>query len=857
MKWNPNSSAAANAVALLLLALGPSMAEAQAAAAWADSFVVLTPGPLYAKGGLYRAIAGKHYRDLWTTPIRVPVLDLSRFAGGLTPLQAHSGSQTKSIRFAGADGHEYQFRSVDKDPTASLAPELQGSAYARSLRDGVSASFPAAPVVASALLEAAGVLHARQTLAVMPDDPALGQFQAEFKGVLGMIEERADETRDDSLSSGPYSVISPTRLFKKLDASPDDRVDARTFLRARLMDILMGDRDRHRDQFRWAAFTRGRPTLWQPISRDHDEAFVQLDGLALDVARLYYPPLVTFEADYPKHYQLNWHAREVDRRFLVGLGRDTWDSVATALQKVLTDAVIEAAVRRMPPEMYPIGGQRLAGRLRSRRDRLVREALSYYTFLSHEVEIRATDAAEVAEITRVDKDHVDVSIRASGDPQPYFERRFDDRETREIRLKLWGGDDRVTVRGSATPGITLRVVGGAGDDVFADSSRAGGVKFYDDEGNNTLEANRRAAINKRPYKEWVGSDTNRYPPREWGTWWRPLPWLEANSDLGLFVGAGFLRTEYGFRRTPYTSQIRARLGYATGAQAIRADLEGEFHPENVSRYWRVQLLASGIEVIRYYGLGNDTENPGDSDFNRVSQQLYALEPALVVPIGRHIEVSVGPSARWSHTGENETRFIATLRDTLLGARDFGQLGGRVAVDLDTRDRPLNPTRGIHISAAARVHPALWDVPSTFGGGEAEAAAFLSASAPGKPTLSLRVGGQRVWGRFPFHESAFLGGHSSLPGYHSNRFAGDASLYGGVQLRFTVGRANLGLPGVWGLFGNADAGRVYVKGESPGGWHSDAGGGVWLAFLERRNTVSFGITSTGEGTLVQTGVAFGY
>lgn len=82
MKWNPNSSAAANAVALLLLALGSSVAEAQAAATWADSFVVLTPGPLYAKGGLYRAIAGKHYRDLWTTPIRVPVLDLSRFAGG-------------------------------------------------------------------------------------------------------------------------------------------------------------------------------------------------------------------------------------------------------------------------------------------------------------------------------------------------------------------------------------------------------------------------------------------------------------------------------------------------------------------------------------------------------------------------------------------------------------------------------------------------------------------------------------------------------------------------------------------------------------------------------------------------------
>jgi outer membrane protein assembly factor BamA len=228
-----------------------------------------------------------------------------------------------------------------------------------------------------------------------------------------------------------------------------------------------------------------------------------------------------------------------------------------------------------------------------------------------------------------------------------------------------------------------------------------------------------------------------------------------------------------------------------------------------------------------------------------------------MPIGRHVEVSAGLSARWSHTGDNEGRLIATLRDTLLGANDFGQLGGRVAADLDTRDRPVNPRRGIRLTAAGRVYPALWDVPGTFGAGEAEAAAFLSTPAPARATLALRVGGRKVWGTFPFHESAFLGGTSSLPGYHSNRFAGDASVYGGVQLRVTVGRTSLALPAIWGVFGNADAGRVYVNGRSPGGWHRGAGGGVWLAFLDRQNTVSFGITSTSEGTLAQTGVVFGY
>ena len=302
------------AVTLLLVwlgvsTLGISSLEAQAPGSapglptWADSFAILAPGPQYARGGLGASLAGRHYRTLWTTRIQVPVLDIHRFAGGLTPVSAHTGSQTKSLRFSGANGRQYQFRAVDKDPTALLTPQLRGSAYAKSLRDGVSASFPAAPLVANGLLTATGVLVDPQTLALVPDDPALGQFQSDFKGVLGLIEERPEPSAEVTDSTGgPRRVISPTGLFRRIDASPKDQVDARAFLRARLMDIFMGDRDRHRDQFRWAAFEKGHPTFWQPISRDHDEAFVQLDGLALDITRWYYPQLITFRPEYPVSY---------------------------------------------------------------------------------------------------------------------------------------------------------------------------------------------------------------------------------------------------------------------------------------------------------------------------------------------------------------------------------------------------------------------------------------------------------------------------------------------------------------------------------------------------------------------------
>jgi len=844
--------------ALLSLATNPAAGQSAPLPAWADSAILMAPGPQYAKGAFFRLFAGDHHRDLWTTPIRVPVVNLSRYAGGLTPVLAHSGSQTKSIRFAGADGRQYQFRSVDKDPTARLAPWLQASTLAKLQRDGVSASHPAASLVASTLLDAAGVLRVPQVFAVLPDDPSLGEFRAEFKGMLGMMEERPTALDEGGETfAGARRIISPTKLFERIDASPDDRVDAGAFLAARLMDIFMGDRDRHRDQWRWASFDKGDPTIWQPISRDHDEAFVKLDGPALALTRLYYPPIVTFGEKYPRYYQLNWHAREVDRRFLVELDRRTWDSVATSLQRTLTDSVIRAAANRMPPEMVAVEGGELARVLGVRRDQLVTEALGYYAFLSEEVEVRATDAPETAELVRADAHAVDLTIRERGKSTPWFRRRFDDRETREVRLKVWGGNDSVIVRGNAGERIRLKVVGGGGDDVFVDSSTAGRVRFYDDSGRSVFASLRGGRINGRHYNEWIGSDTNRYPPREWGTWWRPLAWLGINGDLGAFIGGGAIRTEYGFRRSPFASNIRPRLGYATGAQAFRADLESEFHPENASHFWRLHGKASGIEVLRYYGLGNNTEPSGDGEYHRMKQQEYSLEPSLVVPLGSQARVSAGLSGRYYHTGENEGKFIATIQDTLFGAGDFGELGARLAFDVDTRDAAANPRSGVYLAAAADFFPKVWDVPDAYGAVEGEAATFLSANMIATPTLALRAGGRKLWGTFPFQQSAFIGGRSSVRGFYQQRFAGDASVYGNAELRLQVATTYRVLPGIWGLFGNADAGRVYVEGDSPGGWHSSVGGGIWLAMIDRSNTVTVGIAASRERTAFYLGAGFGF
>ncbi|MGH7453009.1 MAG: hypothetical protein ACRENG_16795 [bacterium] len=82
--------------------------------------VTVIPGAHYRAGGLHKFFFGSGYRKVWTTPVKVPVLDLENFAGGLTPTRRGGGLQTLNLRFQGGDGREYAFRSADKDPSRAL-----------------------------------------------------------------------------------------------------------------------------------------------------------------------------------------------------------------------------------------------------------------------------------------------------------------------------------------------------------------------------------------------------------------------------------------------------------------------------------------------------------------------------------------------------------------------------------------------------------------------------------------------------------------------------------------------------------------------------------------------------------------
>jgi hemolysin activation/secretion protein len=126
----------------------------------------------------------------------------------------------------------------------------------------------------------------------------------------------------------------------------------------------------------------------------------------------------------------------------------------------------------------------------------------------------------------------------------------------------------------------------------------------------------------------------------------------------------------------------------------------------------------------------------------------------------------------------------------------------------------------------------------------------------RPVLAVRAGGEKLFGEFPYFDAAFIGGSRSLRTEHRQRFAGDASLYGTTELRVPIASFPLILPFNVGAIGFVDAARVYVDGESPGGWHQGAGAGFWISVVRPDLGITVMRTNNRERrTLVSIGFAF--
>ncbi|WP_072144856.1 hypothetical protein [Hymenobacter sp. AT01-02] len=468
----------------------------------ADSARV-TAGRHYKHGPLNTLLLGPHYRQTWSQPVTLPVFKPATVvAGGLKFEKLGGGFQTTSMTLVDPSGRSYALRSIDKDPYKTLPKVLRQGFILGTVRDATSAGMPYGAFVVPPLAEAAGVLHTTpRPYYVRLDEQGLGHASERLQGDVVMLEDKFSNKNDrvDALREAEEFEESDVVLSERYK-NQKNRLDESAYLRARLLDLWIGDWDRHEGQWDWAAFAQPDGTrLWRPIPKDRDQVFFRFDdGLLSWVVSRIVPKFRTFGPHYQSIEGYTRNARFIDERALASMTKEAYLRTAKDLQQRLTDDVIKQAVRQgLPKEVYQREGARMEANLRARRAQLPKAAQEFYRLQAHQVVVPGSDQEERFVVERLNDTATVVSVygQAKGGKDSQgapllYQRRFNPRDTHTVVLHGLQGEDEFIVSGSVAKSPFIDIYGGPDEDIVRDSSHVGGLRkktrFFDTARNNEL-----------------------------------------------------------------------------------------------------------------------------------------------------------------------------------------------------------------------------------------------------------------------------------------------------------------------------------------------------------------------------------
>ncbi|HTK22004.1 MAG TPA: hypothetical protein VL442_20945, partial [Mucilaginibacter sp.] len=227
-----------------------------------DSIVVRVHEKYDKVSGVHRFFLGEGYRKEWGMAVKLPVFRISEMKGGLTPERKGGGFQTTSVRLVDPTGKEWVLRSVEKDPVKILPLELQKT-FARELFiDAMSAQHPFSALVVPPLADAAGIPHSTPVIGVVSPDKALGKFLPLIENKVCLFEEREPTGKSDNT----------LQVIRNIYDDNDYSFNAKAYLNARCLDVLVGDWDRHDDNWRFTKEKEGGKRVYYPVPRDRDQA---------------------------------------------------------------------------------------------------------------------------------------------------------------------------------------------------------------------------------------------------------------------------------------------------------------------------------------------------------------------------------------------------------------------------------------------------------------------------------------------------------------------------------------------------------------------------------------------------------
>lgn len=780
---------------------------------------------------LHRTLFGENYRKEWAAKAKLPVIKISELKGGLSPIKRGGGHQTLSLRLKDKDGKEWVLRTIEKYPDVLLPEPLRETFVKDVINDAMTSQHPYSSLIVPTLANAVNVQHTNPIIGYVAPDPQLGIYEKTFVNRVCLFEEREPTGNSDNTA----------KMLDELNKDNDNSVDTASFFRARMLDLYIGDWDRHEDQWRWYDAKKGSTKKYVPVPRDRDQALYRSHGFFpwLSIQTAVAPFLRGFRPDIKLVKEFFIGGRNLDNRFLNQMDHTQWMKAANEFTASLTDSVLDASLKKLPDGVYQIRRDQLFSDMKKRRDKLAHASEKYFYFLNETADVRVSDKNELVELLDGPGNTLLLVIHKLSKEgkvkDQLFSKVYSPRITKEIRLFIGKGDDSVVIN-TKQKSIKVRIVGGDGNKNY-NVLHAGKKLHVYEEKNNAAFSGMTYKLRKHLSDDTANisiSPTNRYNIT--------FPFVTAglNPDDGLLVGFSLKHTQQGFRKTPYANTQQISMAYAFATTAYRIAYHGEWIGSRGKPDFLLQGFAKApTNTQNFFGRGNETPfyKVGNyKRFYRARFNIYQAETGLRWRGSKGSSFSIGPSAQWYHFDpeENKGRFITY--ESLIGSydsstidRDKAHLGIFMHYNIDRRNSRILTTWGYVINIQAHAYRGMNDYSKSFAQIIPEVAIYKSLNATQTIVLADRFGGGVTIGKTTFYQSLFLGGHTNLSGYRQYRFAGQYSLYNNLELRIKLSDfASYLLPGQFGITGFYDIGRVWENHDNSNKWHNGIGGGIYFA-----------------------------
>ncbi|WP_318310529.1 metallophosphoesterase [Flagellimonas crocea] len=833
------------------------------------------------KSGFHKLLWGERYRKYYGTQIKAKTVRLDTLLGGLTVVRKGGGNQSNSLRLADKDGKEYVMRGLRKSAERYLQAiafqdqyiigKFEDTYPEKLLLDLYTGAHPYAPFTIGKLSDALDMYHTNPKLYYVPKQSVLGDYNKEFGDGLYMIEEHVSDDHDNLKSFGYTKKIESTYdLMDKLREDEEYSIDQKEYVKARLFDILIGDWDRHVDQWRWAEFeTENGDKVYKPIPRDRDQVFSRWgDGLIMDFGSRAVPALRIFEGFHEKIRSVEGFTSSprtfaLDMALLSETDLDMWIEQAKFIQQKLNGELIDDAFMAFPEEVRDETLAEIKDILLARKENLVETARDYFSVLNKYSVVTGTDKDDYFNITSLPNGDVEVrGYRIIGGEYTdmFFHKVYSPKYTKEIWI--YGlDDDDVFEANTETSRIKVRVVGGQNNDIYKIAENSLKLFVYDFKSKkNTLDEAYGGKI-----KLVNDYDTNTYEFLNIkASSNQILPTIGFNPDDGVRIGLTNTYTFNGFRKNPFTRQHIVNAAYYFATDGFDLGYKGEFaHLFNKVNLEINARFTSPNFTQNFFGFGNETVNNDDEeplglDYNRVRISTLRLAPALVWRGFFGSKVRLGVSYEGIEIEETENRFINEFYLENGEENHLSFFGADVKYSYSNTDNEAFPTLGMNFGLEGGFKTNLDESSKSFGYIIPSFSINHKLSADGRLVLATQLKGHFTIGDdYEFYQGASIGGNNGLRGFRFQRFTGKTAYFQNTDLRYSFRGVKTGLmPVTPGIYGGFDYGRVWYPGEDSNIWHNSYGGGF---FLNGANVISanLGLFNSVDGLRFAFGLGFGF